>query len=77
MHRSIGFWGSFLIEQWLSADDIAVHLGVTEDTICISIAEKGMPAHKIGRLWKIQASEVDDWVRGDGAAGKILNGAKG
>ena len=27
-----------------------------------------MPAHKVGRLWKFQASEIDDWVRGGGAA---------
>lgn len=52
-----------MTEPWLSADDIAAHLGVTKDTIYTWIAEKGMPAHKIGRLWKFQASEVDDWVR--------------
>lgn len=55
-------------EPWLSADDIAVHLGITKDTVYTWIAEKAMPAHKIGRLWKFQISEVDDWVRGDGAA---------
>lgn len=27
-----------------------------------------MPAHKVGRLWKFQASEIDDWVRSGGAA---------
>lgn len=50
-------------EPWLSADDIADHLGVTKDTVYTWISEKGMPAHKVGRLWKFQASEVDDWVR--------------
>jgi len=55
-------------EPWLSADDIAVHLGVTKDTVYAWIAEKGMPAHKIGRLWKFQTSEIDDWVRRGGAA---------
>ncbi len=60
-------------EPWLSADHIAVHLGVTKDTVYTWIAEKGMPAHKIGRLWKFQTSEVDGWVRGGGAAAS--NGA--
>lgn len=50
-------------EPWLSADDIAAHLGVTKDTVYTWIAEKQMPAHKLGRLWKFQASEIDEWVR--------------
>ena len=52
-----------MTEPWMSADDIASHLGVTKDTVYTWIAEKDMPAHKVGRLWKFQASEVDDWVR--------------
>ncbi|MGW6729523.1 helix-turn-helix domain-containing protein [Nocardia sp. NPDC055029] len=54
-------------DPWLSADDIAAHLGVTKDTVYAWIAEKGMPAHKVGRLWKFQTSEVDDWVRAGSA----------
>jgi predicted DNA-binding transcriptional regulator AlpA len=27
-----------------------------------------MPAHKVGRLWKFQASEIDEWVRSGSAA---------
>jgi hypothetical protein len=27
-----------------------------------------MPAHKLGRLWKFLASEVDAWVKGGHAA---------
>lgn len=50
-------------ERWLSADDIAGHLGVTKDTVYAWIAAKGMPAHKVGRLWRFQVSEVDEWVR--------------
>ena len=53
-------------EPWLSADDIAIHLGVTTDTVYSWIAGRAMPAHKIGRLWKFQASEVDAWVRARG-----------
>ena len=57
-----------MTEPWLSADDIAAHLGVTKDTVYAWIAEKDMPAHKVGRLWKFQATEIDDWVR-SGRAG--------
>lgn len=55
-------------QPWLSADDIAAHLGVTKDTVYAWIADKRMPAHKVGRLWKFQATEVDEWVRGGRAA---------
>lgn len=54
-------------ERWLSAEEVAAHIGVTKDTVYAWIAERGMPAHKIGRIWKFQVSEVDDWVRGGGA----------
>jgi len=33
---------------------------------------KGMPAHKIGRLWKFKKDEVDEWVR-EGKAGEVNN----
>lgn len=55
-------------EPWLSADAIAAHLGVAKDTVYTWIADKGMPAHKVGRLWKFQSTEVDDWVRRGSAA---------
>lgn len=59
-------------EPWLAADDIAAHLGVTKDPVYAWIAEKGMPAHKVGRLWKFQSAEIDDWVC---RAGKQSDGA--
>lgn len=55
-------------ERWLSVDEIAAHLGVNPDTIYKWITRKKMPAHKVGRLWKFLASEVDQWVKGGQAA---------
>ncbi|WP_293781491.1 helix-turn-helix domain-containing protein [uncultured Aeromicrobium sp.] len=54
-------------DPWLSADEIADHLGVAKDTVYLWIANKSMPAHKVGRLWKFQATEVDAWVRSGGS----------
>ena len=59
-----------MAEPWLSADAIALHLGVTKDTVYAWISEKSMPAHRVGRLWKFQASEIDEWVRSGGANAK-------
>ena len=57
-----------MAEPWLSAEEIAAHLGITKDTVYDWIADKAMPAHRVGRLWKFQASEIDEWVRSGGAA---------
>jgi len=56
-------------ERWLSVGEIAAHLGVNPDTIYKWIERKSMPAHKVGRLWKFKATEVDEWVRA-GTAGE-------
>lgn len=54
-------------EVWVSANEVAEHLGVVKDTVYRWRERKGLPAHKIGRLWKFQLSEVDAWVRAGGA----------
>ena len=54
-------------EKWLSVQEIADHLGVSKDSI-YNYIKKGMPAHKIGKLWKFKASEVDEWAKSGAAA---------
>lgn len=54
-------------ERWLSVDEIMAHLGVARDTIYRWIEAKGLPAHRLGKLWKFKASEVDAWIRSGGA----------
>ena len=55
-----------MVEPWLSAGEIAAHLGITKDTVYIWINEKAMPAHRVGRLWKLKLSEVDRWIHAGG-----------
>jgi len=54
-------------DRWLSVDEIADHLGIKRDTAYKWISERQMPGHKIGRLWKFNKKEVDEWVRIGGA----------
>lgn len=54
-------------ESWVTAEEVARHLGVAKDTVYRWREHKCMPAHRIGRLWKFKLTEVDDWVRGGGA----------
>ena len=59
-----------MTDRWISAEEIAGHLGVKLDTVYKWIIRKKMPAHKVGRLWKFKLVEVDEWVRSGGAAPK-------
>ena len=55
-------------DRWLSVDEIAEHLGVSKDTVYGWLTSKGMPGHRVGRFWKFQKEEIDEWVRAGGAA---------
>ena len=61
-----------MTEPWSSVDEVAKHLGVAQDSIYRWIEARGLPAQKIGRLWKFKLSEVDAWVR----AGRVDAGEK-
>ena len=42
---------------------IAEHLGVVKDSIYRWIEGKGLPAHKVGKLWKFKKGEVDEYLK--------------
>jgi len=50
-------------DRWLSVEEIAEHLGVTKDSVYRWIERRGLPSHKVGKLWKFKKEEVDEWVR--------------
>src|SRR3954463_2862352 len=40
-----------MTEPWTSVEGVARHLGVAKDSIYRWIDRRGLPAHRIGRLW--------------------------
>ncbi len=50
---------------------------ISRDTIYKWIDRKGMPAHRVGRLWKFKKAEIDDWVRDGGGTESKLAGTNG
>ena len=56
------------IEKWASMDELLDYLDVSRESVLRWINHRGMPAHKVGRLWKFKFSEVDEWIRLGGAA---------
>jgi excisionase family DNA binding protein len=54
-------------EPWVSVEEVASHLGVAKESVYRWIEGKGLPAHRVGRLWKFRLSEVDKWIEAGGA----------
>lgn len=51
-------------DKWISTDEAAEYLGVKATTIREWIKRNnGIPAHKIGRLWKFKKNELDKWIK--------------
>lgn len=56
-----------MTKPWVFLEDVAAHLGGAKDSVYRWIDANGLPAQKIGKLWKFKLSEVDAWVCGGGA----------
>ncbi len=54
-------------DRWLPVEQMPKYLGVSNDTVYKWIDKQGMPAHRMGRLWKFKKDEVDEWVKSGGA----------
>lgn len=50
-------------DRWLSVQEIALYLGISKETVYRWVESKKIPAHKIGKQWKFQISEVNEWVK--------------
>lgn len=51
-------------DKWINLEEAANYLSVNKDTIRNWIRKStGIPAHKIGKLWKFKKSELDVWVK--------------
>jgi excisionase family DNA binding protein len=52
---------------WLTMTEICEYLKVSRETVLNWINDRNMPSHKLGRLWRFQANEVDEWIKSGGS----------
>lgn len=54
-----------ITDKWIGIEEAAEYLGVNKDTIRNWIKNQNteIPAHKIGRQWKLKISELDEWIK--------------
>jgi len=54
--------------NWLTLEEAAQYLKMGKSTL-YDLARKGnIPAHKMGREWRFDAAELDEWLK----AGKLV-----
>ena len=52
-----------ITDRWLSVQEIAQYLGISKETIYRWVESDKIPAHKVGKQWKFQVSEVNSWIK--------------
>ena len=50
-------------EPWVGISEVAGHLQVSKDTVYRWVDTQGLPAHRVGRLFRFRLSQVDKWVQ--------------
>ncbi|MEO1119110.1 MAG: helix-turn-helix domain-containing protein [Pseudomonadota bacterium] len=57
-----------LPREWFTVAEVSVYLNKPENTIREMIRDAGLPAHKLGRQWRVHKAELDAWIIGDESA---------
>ena len=55
-------------DRWISLQEVCDYLGVKRHTIMRWIEQRGMPAYKVGKLWRFKTADIDEWVKKGGAS---------
>jgi excisionase family DNA binding protein len=48
---------------WLDLDDLKKYLKIPKSTLYRLVQQGRLPGHKIGRTWRFNQNEVDEWIR--------------
>mgnify|MGYP001278218470 CR=1 FL=1 len=49
-------------EKWVNLEEVAVHTGLSKDTIRNYIKRNVIPFYRIGKQYKFKISEIDIWI---------------
>jgi excisionase family DNA binding protein len=58
---------------WLTLEEAAKHLKIGKSTIYRLAREGDLPAHRMGRVWRFDAEELDEWMK----QGRMLEASTG
>ena len=53
-------------EKWVDTKAVAEYLNINRQTVFTWIAQKKLPAVRVGKSWRFKLSEIDAWLRSGG-----------
>ena len=54
-------------DEILTLKELASYLKVNPRTVYRLLADRGLPAFRVGHSWRFRRSEVDEWARAGGS----------
>ncbi len=54
---------SHMIDRLMTIEDVAAYMQVSRFTVYRLAKDRSIPATKIGRQWRFQKEEIDQWMR--------------
>lgn len=57
-------------DRWISLQEACGYLGVRRHTVMRWIEQRGLPASKVGKLWRFKIVDIDEWIKKGGASDK-------
>lgn len=55
-------------DRWISLQEACNYIGVKRHTVMRWIEQRGMPASKLGKLWRFKTADIDEWIKKGGAS---------
>jgi excisionase family DNA binding protein len=52
---------------WLDLDSLADYIRIPKSTLYRMAQRGSLPGHKVGRTWRFDQDEVDDWIKAGGS----------
>ena len=51
---------------WLDLDQLATYLAMPKSTLYKLLQREQLPGHKIGKLWRFDRDEIDEYIKSGG-----------
>lgn len=52
---------------WLSLEDLEDYIKIPKSTLYRLLQQGRLPGHKVGRAWRFDQNEIDEWIKAGGS----------